>query len=326
MDLTSTYAGLTLKNPLVAASSGITASLPKIELLARSGVGAIVLKSLFEEQIEQEALATNASSDNFEGAEYMAQYLKGHRIQNHLDLIAQAKKVAQGVPVIASLNCYKGGEWIRFAKQMEQAGADAVELNIMRLETSPEAGEQEVVDSYVEVCTSVAKELTIPVAVKLDKQFTCLPALVERLRKNHVKGVTCFNRSFRIDIDTENLRIKSGTVLTGSDELSDTLKFTAILSGRVPDMVVSSSGGVQDAQDVIKCLLAGAGSVQLASALYKNGPEYVAKLLADLQSWMERKQYQAVNEFRGKLVHPADGEENRFERVQFMKYFSSYEG
>lgn len=322
MDLTSNYAGIELQNPIIAASSGMTATAEKIVQIAEAGVGAVVLKSLFEEQIESEALSSAAIDAYGEGTEYILQYTKSHKIEQHLNLIADAK-ARTSIPIIASINCYKKGEWISFARRMEQAGADAVELNIMRIETGKMVNENQLANEYIDMCTMVAKELSIPVAVKLDSQYSCLVALVDKLRASGIKGVTCFNRPYQMDIDLNKLQIIGGPMLTTEADLSTTLKFTGILSALVPGIAVSASGGVHSSEAVIKCLLAGASSVQLASSLYKKGVSVVTNYIKELKDWMTTKGYRTVDEFKGLLNAKNDKGKNSFERVQFMKYVSN---
>lgn len=324
MNLTAQYAGLTLPSPLIAASSGFTASVPQIIKLAQHGAGAVVIKSLFEEQIVSQALSMQEDSRYYEGVDYLQQYVQAHEIDKHLSLIKEAKK-AVSIPVIASINCYHSGQWVDFAKQMQDAGADAIELNIMRLETDRLADESKLASSYVTLCADVAKATSIPVCVKLDKQFMALSALVDKLRTVGIKGITCFNRSYQTDIDVEKLTIRSGQIFTSSQELSDTLKHTAILSAQFPKLPISASGGVHQAEDIVKCLLAGASSVQVASALYLHGADYVQTMLQGLKNWMTRKAYQTVDEFKGLLNAKQVEDRSKYERMQFMRYFSDHQ-
>lgn len=321
IDLSSNYAGVSIKNPLVAASSGLTSNLNRLEDLSNAGIGAIVLKSLFEEQIEAEAFS-ESPLDSYEGLEYMQQYIKAHKLEQYIDLIRQAKS-SLPTPIIASLNCYKKGEWVTFATQIERAGADALELNIMRLETDKMVDESFLVNQYVNICAQVARKLSIPVAVKIDNQFACTVALVDKLRASGVRGITCFNRSYQMDIDIDSLNVIGSNPLTTSSELSTTLKYTGILSAKIPQLPVSASGGVHNYQAIVKCLLAGASSVQFASVLYQKGPKVILDFLENLKSWMQSKGYCSINEFKGILNAKNLKDGSLYERMQFMKYFAS---
>lgn len=324
IQLSSRYAGIELNNPIVAASSGMTATLSSIRKLASLGVGAIVVKSLFEEQLEEHALSLDGGQDYafLEAGDYLLEYIKSHETEKHLTLLRDAKRETN-IPIIASINCYKEGKWIDFAQQLASTGCDALELNIMRLEVDRFSDEKKLIEEYVAICKKVKKALTIPVAVKIDYHFACLPALVDRLRAAGIDGVTCFNRGYRMDIDIEKESITSGDIFTHTSDLSDTLKFTGILSALIPQMPISASGGVHSSEDIIKAILSGASSVQIASALYQQGADIIPQFLEQIRLWMERKGYKSIDEFRAILNAHSDTYGNMYERVQFMRYFSN---
>lgn len=322
--LTAQYAGVPLRNPIVAASSGMTSSLASIRKIASLGVGAIVVKSLFEEQLEEQALSMgNAQEQSFlEATDYLLEYIKSHETEKYLTLLREAKE-STDIPIIASINCYKQGKWIELAQQLASTGCDALELNIMRLETDKFSDEKKLVDEYISICKSVKNALHIPVSVKIDYHFACLPALTDKLRAAGIDGITCFNRGYRMDIDIEKQSITSGDIFTHSSDLADTLKFTGILSALVPQMPISASGGVHSFEDVIKAIFAGADSVQLASALYQQGAEIIPDFLTRIEQWMVQKGYQSIDEFKGLLNARSQTYGNMYERVQFMRYFSN---
>ncbi len=321
LDLTSNYAGIVLKNPIVVGSSGLTNTAKKIEELVKAGAAAVVLKSLFEEQIV--SLTASMEQDNSypEAADYMAEYVRANEIGKYTELIRSVKEVVE-VPVIASINCYKMGAWTDFAAQMAQAGADAIELNIMRLEGNKNADPSELIKEYTSIVRSITKSVSTPVQVKLSKNFSCFPALIEQLAQAGAAGVTLFNRSFQMDINIESETITSGEVYTKEGDLSDTLRYTGILARKVERLPISASTGVHNAAAVIKCTLAGASSTQMCSAIYQKGAAHITETLQEIEEWMKRKQYSSLADLRGKLK--SEEEDNtQYTRMQFMKYFSN---
>lgn len=324
VDLTSNYAGITLHNPIVVASSGLTNSAKKIEELAAAGAGAVVLKSLFEEQIDSLSASMSQAGDYPEAADYISEYVKANEIGKYLDLIREAKSRVQ-IPIIASVNCYKSGEWTSYARQIAEAGADAIEVNIMRLEGDVKADASALIESYASIVRDITKAVSIPVQVKLAKYFSCLPALIEKLRQAGAAGITIFNRSYQMDINIETESIVGGEVFTTPETLSDTLRYTGILAAKVPQLPISATTGIHDHEAVIKCIMAGASSTQICSVLYRKGANHIKELLDGLTQWMEKKMYTSLSEFRGKLKAQDSGDGTQYMRMQFMKYFSNKE-
>lgn len=324
IDLTSNYAGITLRNPIVIASSGLTNSAKKIEEFASAGAGAVVLKSLFEEQIDSLSASLSQAGDYPEAVDYISEYVKANEIGKYLDLIRETKSRVQ-IPVIASINCYKSGEWTSYARQIAEAGADAIEVNIMRLEGDIKADASLLIESYASIVSGIVKSVSIPVQVKLAKYFSCLPALIDRLRQVGATGVTIFNRSYQMDINIETESITGGEVFTTADSLPDTLRYTGILAAKVPQIPISATTGIHDYEAVIKCIMAGASTTQICSAFYQKGAGYVQVLLDGLTQWMEKKKYTSLSEFRGKLKAQDEGDGTQYMRMQFMKYFSNKE-
>lgn len=320
-DFTSSYAGIALRNPIVVASSGQTQSVANIKKLVDAGAAAIILKSLFEEQIEGLTDKLAKEQDYPEALDYIQHYVKNEEIGKYINLIKEAKKEVQ-VPVIASINCFHKGDWCSFAKQIEEAQADAIEINIMRLETDVNANASQLLREYVEIVKSVASTVSIPVTVKIARTFSCPIAFIDKLRHAGAKGVTLFNRSYQMDIDIEHEKISSGSIFTSPTDIAETLRYTGLVAQAFPEFNVSASTGIHNAEAAIKALLVGAHSVQMCSAIYMNGPEVITRTLEGIDAWMTAKQYRAVNEFRGRLK--ADEEATLYNRMQFMKYFSNH--
>ncbi|HHU42107.1 MAG TPA: dihydroorotate dehydrogenase-like protein [Fermentimonas caenicola] len=320
--LQTTFAGLKLKNPIIAASSGLTNSINKIIELENSGVGAIVLKSLFEEQIENHSEKLSQIADYPEAADYINTYVQMNHMDKYLDLIRSAKKRCS-VPIIASINCYKMARWTEFAKTIQDAGADGLELNLFVLNAG-EFGDTYLEDTYVNIVRELKKVIHIPVVIKMAKNISNLPGLVSKLKALRADGIVLFNRFYQLDIDIKTLELVPGPVFSNPSDFSDTLRWTAIVSGRVPDFDIACSYGVHTWEDVIKGILAGAGAIQLCSTLYENGLETVDHILTCIEEWMNQNNYTNIEEFKGKLNYANIKSPYLYERVQFMKYFSNY--
>ncbi|MBF6596711.1 MAG: dihydroorotate dehydrogenase-like protein [Fermentimonas sp.] len=320
--LETTFAGLKLKNPLIAASSGLTNSISKIVELDNAGIGAIVLKSLFEEQIENHSEKLSQITDYPEAGDYINTYIQMNHMGKYLDLIRSAKEKCN-VPIIASINCYKSAKWIDFAKTIQDAGADALELNLFVLNAG-EFGDTYLEDTYVSIVREIKKVIHIPVIIKMAKNISNLPGLISKLKALGADGVVLFNRFYQLDIDINSMEITSGPVFSNPTDFSDTLRWTAIVSGRVPDFDIACSYGVHSWEDAIKGILAGATSIQLCSILYEQGADAVTNMLTCLEEWMDQNNFSSLAEFKGKLNYANIKSPYMYERVQFMKYFSSY--
>ena len=320
--LETTFAGLKLKNPLIAASSGLTNSVSKIVELENAGIGAIVLKSLFEEQIENHSEKLSQITDYPEAGDYINAYIQMNHMGKYLDLIRSAKEKCS-VPIIASINCYKSAKWIDFAKTIQDAGADALELNLFVLNAG-EFGDTYLEDTYVNIVREIKKVIHIPVIIKMAKNISNLPGLISKLKALGADGVVLFNRFYQLDIDINSMELRSGPVFSSPTDFSDTLRWTAIVSGRVPDFDIACSYGIHSWEDTIKGILAGAGSIQLCSVLYEQGVDVVTNMLTCIEEWMDQNNYSKIEEFKGKLNYANINSPYMYERVQFMKYFSSY--
>ena len=328
MDLTTKYLGLTLRNPLVAAASPLSEDLDKIRKLEDAGASAIVLESLFEEQIDVDSYELDRHLSG--GAESFAEALSyfpdlscyNTGPDGYLEQIAKAKAAVK-IPIVASLNGVSSGGWIRYAKKMEQAGADALELNIYTIPTDPAVSSEQVEQAYVTLVSDVASGLGIPVAVKLAPYFTNLANLSGRLVEAGAKGLVFFNRFYQPDFDLEALEVLPSLKLSTQYELLLRLHWVAILSGRVKtDFAIT--GGVHTAQDVLKSMMAGAQVVEIASAILKNGIGYLKTIENDLIAWMVEHEYESIQQMQGSMSQRSVANPNAFLRANYLKVLSSY--
>lgn len=323
-NLQSKYLGLELKSPIVIASSGLTESIDSIKSLESNGAGAVVIKSIFEEEILREAEDISAEKMKHhhlrETFDYIDHHIKGKRIEEYTQLISQAKK-ATNIPVIASINCITSHEWTFFAKNIEEAGADALELNIFISPSEITKSSQEIEESYLQIIEKIRKQTSIPIALKISHYFTNLASMIKKLSESGIQGIVLFNRFFSPDIDLDKEEVMSSNVLSMPNEISLPLRWTAIMSSQI-NCDLAASTGVHSGNAMIKMLLAGANVVQVASTIYRNGPEYIQTMLRDLNRWMEAKDYNTIDDFRGKLSRNNTDNPAAYERMQFMKYFS----
>ena len=262
------------------------------------------------------------AADYPEAVDYVRHYVKANQSEEYLTLIRETKAQCT-IPIIASVNCYKADTWVDFARQIEAAGADALELNVFYLCTDLYATGQEVVNVYTSILKKVKEQVSIPVIMKIGKGFSNIPAVVNLLKGHGADGVVLFNRYYQPDIDIHSCRITSGQVFSSHSDLSDTLRWTALVSGILPDVSLAASTGVHEWKDVIKCILAGASAVQLCTTVYKNGMEIVTQMLTCLEEWMAQQKYQSIDEFKGRLSFSKAPNASMYERTQFMKYFGS---
>lgn len=320
--LETTYLGLKLRNPIVVSSSGLTSDLEKIKTLEKNGAGAIVLKSLFEEQIQFEAKSLTQDSDYPEARDYVKYYTRNNSVNDYLGLIKAAKK-AVSIPVIASINAVSAEEWVNFAKDIEKAGADALEVNVFVMPTDKNASAESYEQVYFDLAKKLKTILTIPFAFKLGRYFSNLVGFVERLNAAEVPGVVLFNRFYEPDFDIDRMEIKAAEVFSTPAEIRNTLRWVGIVSSKVERIDVAASTGVHDGAAAVKQLLAGAQVVQICSVLYKKGLGQVGKIVDELEQWMDDKGYDSVDEIRGKMSYAKIKSPHIYERAQFMKYFSS---
>jgi len=322
IDLSTTFAGLRMKSPIIVSSSGLSTSLDRIKKMAAAGAGAVVMKSLFEEQIIHEATNLSAESDYPEAEDYIRTYARENSLDTYLGMISSAKK-AVDIPVIASINCVSGDEWIDFAKTIEESGADALELNIYFLPINKEKDPREYEQAYLELVSKVKKLTSIPIIVKLGNGFSNITWMVDQLYRRGVAAVVLFNRFYAPDINTDDMSFSSSEVLSSPAEIRNSLRWIGIVSSQVGQLDLAASTGVHSGMAVIKQILAGATAVQVCSVLYRNGVDYIKEMITEMKKWMEKMEYDSAADFRGKMNYSSLKDPSVYERAQFMKYFSS---
>jgi dihydroorotate dehydrogenase (fumarate) len=284
------------------------------------------LKSIFEEQINNEIgamLSEGAQNMDYPEAEdYIRNYLRDNSISKQTDLVGQAKNET-GLPVIASVNCIAGDEWSGFAKDLEDSGADAIELNIFYLPVNRHQSAEEVEQLYLNVLRGVKSKINIPVSVKIGSHFSNIVGMTEKLKANGARGVVMFNRFYEPDINLEKLELSASEVFSSPLELRHGLRWTGIVSSHVPNLEIAASTGIHDGEAVLKQLLAGAQVAQLCSTLYINGAGVVPKILEEITSFMQKWNFRNIDEFRGRLSYKNLTNPMMYERSQFMKYYSN---
>jgi dihydroorotate dehydrogenase (fumarate) len=327
VDLKTKYMGLELKNPIIVGSSGLTNSVENIIEIEKNGAAAVVLKSLFEEQISLEinkAMPQDQYNNAYpEAADYISNYSKDSAIDTYINLIKEAKK-AVSIPIIASINCVSSNEWIAFASKIQEAGADGLELNVFILPSDPRQTGAENEKAYLDIIQKVQEVVSIPIAVKLSSYFSSLAKTALSLSWTGIAGMVLFNRFFSPDIDIDTFEIKPTNVFSTPEELATSLRWVAMLSSRL-HCDIAASTGIHNGSAVIKQLLAGAKAVQISSVLYKNGFGEIKTMLADLEKWMAKHEFNTLNNFVGKMSIKESDNPAAYERVQFMKYFSGIE-
>jgi dihydroorotate dehydrogenase (fumarate) len=327
-DLTTKYMGLTLINPIIIASSGLTDSFGKIAELEKNGAGAVVLKSLFEEQIilEAEHNLMEARKNKLMYAEfsetldYIDVHVSNKELDKYLDIIKQVKKELL-IPVIASVNCVSDIGWTGFAKQIEKAGADALELNIFIMPFGFDNKCDEMEQKYYRILRKVKQEITIPVAVKISPYFTNLGKVIMNLESEGANGIVLFNRFASPDIDIDKTNVTVAELFSNPADMYNSLRWVAIMANRLK-IDIAASTGVHDGKALIKQILAGASVVEMASTIYKNGTGYISEMLNYLETWMDKKGFNYTDQFRGKLSQEKSSRPDVYERLQFMRYFS----
>jgi dihydroorotate dehydrogenase (fumarate) len=328
MDLSTTYMGLPLRNPLVPAASPLSTDIGTIRQMEDAGAAAVVLHSLFEEQISFES----QELDHYlrHGTESFAEALTyfpepdDYRLgpDEYLEHIRKAK-AAVGIPIIGSLNGVSLGGWIDYAKQMQQAGADGIELNVYFVATNPRLFSEDVDRVYVDILSAVKREVTIPVSIKLSPFFSAMAAMAKRLSAAGADGLVLFNRFYQPDIDLETLEVQPSLVLSSPHELRLPLRWIAILHGTLKSSLAANSG-IATGHDVLKVIMAGADVAQVASVLLRRGVPHLATMLAEMQAWMTEKEYESIAQMKGSMSQKACAEPAAFERANYMKALNSY--
>ena len=329
VDLTTTYLGLTLKNPLVASASPLSKKVDTVRRLEDAGISAVVMYSLFEEQISHESHALDHflshGSESFAEALTYFPDLDHYNIgpDEYLNLIRKLKQ-SVSIPVVGSLNGVSAGGWVDHARMIEQAGADALELNIYYLPTDAALTAAELEQAYVDLVAAVRKQIRIPLAVKLSPYFTALPHFASALVGAGANALVLFNRFYQPDLDIETLEVLPTLDLSTSAELRLPLRWTALLYGRIKaDLALTT--GVHTATDVVKATMAGANVTMLASELIAHGPARAAEIVADLEQWLVKYEYTSIKQMRGSMSQQNVAEPAAFERANYMKALQSFD-
>ena len=314
------FAGLELSSPVIVGSSSQTASVSKLVEFEKAGAGAVVLKSLFEESITME-IAANDTDIHPEAYDYLAGYIGEKVLSDYLGLIREAKK-SLSIPVIASIACHTDGKWEEFAKRIEEAGADALELNIMSLCTARNytAGSFEKMNA--DIIAHVSRIINIPVIAKIGSNLTNPVELCDRFLSLGAKGVVLFNWFYPSDIDIDKIQFSSGNPFTSSSDLSLPLRWAGIVSAAVTGLSVAVSGGVDSWQGVAKSLLSGASAVEVASCVIREGASWISSANEGLKNWQDAKGFESIADYQGKLNAADPDNADKLARTQFIKHFS----
>ena len=324
MDTSTKYLGLDLKSPIIVGSCGLTADVDKMVEMEKAGAGAVVLKSVFEEQIIYDIKRNThvvAPTDNYgDSYEYIAAHVADDSLSKHFQMIRDAKKRLT-IPVIGSINCFSYENWLTYAIKFQEAGCDALELNMAILPYETSLSADDVERTFSQIINTLRKSISIPVSIKVGTYFTDMAKQMQQLSWMGIQGVTMFNKSVQVDIDIEKETLQNASYLSNPEDLYNTLRWVAILSKKMR-CDISASTGVYTADDVVKMLLAGATTIQVVSSLYKNGISTIAQLNQGLNAWMEKKGYNSLSQFRGKLAVQPNDKASVAMRTQFMKYFA----
>ncbi|MBN2891032.1 MAG: dihydroorotate dehydrogenase-like protein [Bacteroidales bacterium] len=325
MDLSIKYLGYTLKNPIIVGSSGLTNSVDKIKKLEANNAGAVVLKSLFEEQIISQA--TQEATDYMypEAYDYVKEYSKSFSIDRYLKLIETARKEVK-IPVIASINARSNGDWVDFAKRVESAGSHGIELNVSILPTDEKMTCKDVEQIHLKILENVKKQISIPISVKISSYSSGLSNLVQQIAwSKTVESIVMFNRFYNPDIDINKMEVTVSNVFSSAEDLMPSLRWIAMLAEKYKSTSFVASTGVYTGEDAIKQILVGADAVQVVSAIYKHGEGYIGTILNQIKDWMKAKKFHSITDFKGKMSLSKQVNQNVFERVQFMKYYGNVE-
>jgi dihydroorotate dehydrogenase (fumarate) len=328
MDLSTTYLGLKLKNPIVPSASPMSHTLDSMKRLEEHGASAVVMYSLFEEQIVHEAAELNhylsAGTESFPEALSYFPEAKEYNLgpEEYVELLHKAKQALE-IPVIGSLNGTSPGGWVKYARNLEEAGADALELNVYYIATSARLSATEVEDRYVDVLHAVKANVKIPVAVKLSPFFSSMANMATRLDASGADGLVFFNRFYQPDINLETLEVFPNVLLSTPQAMRLPLRWIAILYGRLRASLAATSG-IHSGEDVLKMLMAGADVTMMCSALLRHGPQRIKEVLADLHRWMEEHEYESVQQLKGSMSQKSVADPSAFERANYMKALNTY--
>ncbi|GAB1484664.1 dihydroorotate dehydrogenase-like protein [Treponema sp.] len=320
-DLRTKYLGLELKNPLIVAASGLTASVEGVKKAIDAGAGAVVLKSLFEEQLRSEmdiVSKQSLESSHPEAAVFIEEMGVHAGAGAYLDLIRSSKAIAGKVPIIASVNCIEGDLWVDFAEQIEAAGASALELNVGIMPLSAKQDSKELEDLTVSILRTVSVRTDLPLAVKIGPYFTNPANLVERLSGAGAGAVVLFNRFYRLDLDLDKMALKAGPMRSGEDEYHESLRWICNMYGSVAAELVGGTG-IHSGETALKFIAGGATTVQICSALYKGGWAAMSRILLEMEKRMNELQIASADKLRGRLSRRSSAESEKYERLQYIK-------
>ena len=323
INLETNYMGLNLKNPIIIASSGLTNSVEKIKDLEKAGAGAIVLKSIFEEQINNEVNnQINRSPQHLfpEEEDFTWNYTRNNLITSHLNLLSEAKKETE-IPIIGSISCMSASEWVVFAKDLENAGADALELNLFFVPTDPRKSSEEIEQFYLRIVSQVKKNVKIPVSVKIGFYYSNLIAMADKLSASGADALVLFNRFYEPDINLEKLEMTTSEVFSSPEDIRQSMRWIGLISSQLPNVQIAAGTGIHNGEAVIKQLLVGAQTAQICSSVYINGSQVITSMINDLTAFMKKWHFKKIEDFRGRLSYKSISNPAIYERVQFMKYF-----
>lgn len=324
MDTKTKYLGLELKSPVIVGSCGLTSDVDKMVQMEAAGAGAVVVKSVFEEQIIHDIKRNThmvAPVDNYgDSYEYIAMHVADDSLEKHFSMVREAKRRLT-IPVIGSINCFSYENWLTYAKKFEDTGCDALELNMAILPYETNLSSDDVERTYTQIINTLRKSISIPISIKVGTYFTDMAKQLQQLSWMGIQGVTMFNKNVQVDVDIENEQLKNASWLSSPEDIYNTLRWTVLMSKKMR-CDLSASTGVYTAADVVKMLLAGATTVQVVSCLYKNGIDTLRELNSGLQAWMQKKGYENIKDFRGKLAITPAEKASVAMRTQFMKYFA----
>lgn len=325
MDISTKFMGFKIKSPIVVGSSGLTSNVETLKKIEASGAGAVILKSLFEEQITQEMnVNVKVYSANFSGYpeayNYIQEHTKSNVTNDYIKLIKDAK-ANLSIPVIASINCITASEWLPFVKMAEEAGADGIELNMFILPSDISLSHEDIERLYEDVVHIIKRATSLPISLKISSYFSSLTRFSQKISWLGITNLNIFNRFYQSDINIDTFSTEPADIKSTHHEFYNTLRWTAIISEAIR-CNLTAGGGVHTPEDVVKLLLAGADTVQIVSVLYDEGLGFVVKANELLKSWMKEKGFSSISQFKGKMSVKKNSDASAFHRVQFMKYFS----
>ena len=325
MDTRTKFVGLDIASPVIVGSCGLSTTMQGLEKMYKAGAGAVVLKSIFEEQIlfdiKKNAANYYTPYETFgDSYDYIANHIESNALEQYLNLVRDAKREFP-MPIIGSINCNTFGNGVNYAKHFQDAGCDALEINLLYLPFNVNTSHDDIQRLFTDTIQSLRRIISIPLIIKVGSYFTDLAKFMQQISWTGISAVTLFNRPASWDIDVDTRQIVHGPIAGSPNDIFMPLRWTAILSKKIR-CDISASGGVYTGNDVVKMLLAGADSVQVVSTLYKNGIEHIATLNNELKQWMERNNFNSISEFQGSMAIKTSQDVSQFERIHFMKYFS----